>query len=143
MDPVSVVSLVAACASLAKTCAGIAKTLHSLVETYKFAELAILSITEECETVQLAWDRIEQWAKSNLHQIDRPEQIIERLQRSVYCGQLVMSALETEIAKITGKSRAITRGSMMAWANSLLQEHQTRLRGQVTSLQLLLQVLSL
>jgi hypothetical protein len=51
MDPALIVGLVAACSSLTKQCASVVKTLHGLIETYKFAELTILSVITECETV--------------------------------------------------------------------------------------------
>ncbi|KAF2263089.1 hypothetical protein CC78DRAFT_581975 [Lojkania enalia] len=143
MDPVSVVSLVAACSSLVKTCAGVVKTLHSLVETNKFAELSIISISEECETVQLAWQHIENWGSRNLQIVDKHEQIMERLQRSIYCGKLVMSALQEDLAKVVDKKSNFRRGIGLTWYESLFNDHQTRIRGQITSLQLLLQVINL
>ncbi|KAF2111029.1 hypothetical protein BDV96DRAFT_650631 [Lophiotrema nucula] len=143
MDPASVVGLVAACASLAKTTAGIAKSLNGLRETYKSAELSILSIAEECGTIELAWRQIQRWANANLAAIDDCESIAEQLQRSIYCGELVMAALEEELSKATASTSRIARGLKMAWNDKSLAEHQMRIRGQVTSLQLLLQVISL
>jgi hypothetical protein len=143
MDPASIVGLVAACSSLTKQCASVVDTLHSLVETYKHAELAILSIAEECGTIQFAWRRIAEWANGNLHQVDDFEELGERLQRSIYCGELVMSALEAEIMAITSKTSSLMRRIGVVRNSSVFIEHQTRLRGQVTALQLLIQVLNL
>jgi hypothetical protein len=70
MDPASVVGLVAACGSLTKQCASVVTTLHGLIETYKHTELAILSIAEECSTIQYAWRKIAEWAEGNLHRVD-------------------------------------------------------------------------
>jgi len=143
MDPASIISLVAACGSLAKHCAGVTKALHSLAETLKHAELALLSICEECSTIQFAWRKIEKWAIDNLHHVDDSEELGERLQRSVYCGELVMSALQEEILTVQSNTQSFQRGINLAWNKSVFIEHQTRLRGQVAALQLLLQVLSL
>lgn len=143
MDPASVVGLVAACSSLTKQCASVVNTLHGLVETYKNAELAILSIAEECSTVEYAWRRIAEWAEGNLYDVEDFEELGERLQRSIYCGELVLSALEEEVMDIQSNSNSFKRRISLLWNNGIFVEHQTRLRGQVAALQLLLQVLSL
>jgi hypothetical protein len=143
MDPASIVGLVAACSSLTKQCASVVKNLHGLIETYKTAELTILSVITECETIQFAWRRIELWAEEHLHYADDFEELGARLQKSVYCGELVMSALEEELLMITSKSSNLQRGLGVTWNNSVLIEHQHRIRGQVAALQLLLQVMNL
>jgi hypothetical protein len=94
MDPASIIGLVAACSSLTKQCASVVESLYSLAETYKHSELYILSILQECETRQYAWRRIAVWANENLHQVDDSEELADRLRRSIYCGEVVMSALE-------------------------------------------------
>jgi muconolactone delta-isomerase len=143
MDPASVVGLMAACSSLTKQCASVVNTLHGLVETYKNAELAILSIAEECSTVEYAWRRIAEWAEGNLYKVEDFEELGERLQRSIYCGELVVSALKEEIMGIQSNPNSVKRRISLLWNNGIFVEHQTRLRGQVAALQLLLQVLSL
>ncbi|KAH7379227.1 hypothetical protein DE146DRAFT_308450 [Phaeosphaeria sp. MPI-PUGE-AT-0046c] len=143
MDPASIIGLVAACSSLTKQCASVVKALHGLIETYKSAELIILAVATECETIQFAWCRIETWAQEQLHHVDDFEEVEARLQKSIYCGELVMSALEEELLNITSRSGSFGRGSGLTWNNSVLNEHQHRIRGQVTALQLLLQVLNL
>jgi hypothetical protein len=143
MDPASIAGLVAACFSLTKQCASVIKTLHALIETYKSAELTILSVVTECETIQFAWLRIELWAKEHLYHVDGFEELGARLQKSIYCGEIVMSAFEEELLSITSKSGSLGKGVNLAWNSSVLNEHQNRIRGQVAALQLLLQVMSL
>jgi len=143
MDPASIVGLVAACSSLTKLCGSVVKNLHGLIETYKLAELTILSVITECETIQFAWHRIESWAAEHLHNAEEFEELGARLQKSVYCGELVISTLEEELLNITSQSSNLQRGLNVAWSNSMLVEHQHRIRGQVAALQLLLQVINL
>lgn len=143
MDPASIVGLVAACSSLTKQCASVVEILHGLIETYRYAELAILSIVQECETIQFAWRRIAVWANENLHCVDDFEELGERLQKSIYCGELVMSALEEELVTVISSSSRLKRRVGLLWNNGVFNEHQTRIRGQVQALQLLLQVMSL
>ncbi|KAF2030550.1 hypothetical protein EK21DRAFT_111864 [Setomelanomma holmii] len=143
MDPASIVGLVAACSSLTKQCASVVKTLYGLIETYKSAELTILSVVTECETIQFAWNRIELWAQGNLHHAADFEGLGARLQKSIYCGELVLSSLEEELLTITSKTSSLSRGVGLTWNNSVINEHQHRIRGQVAALQLLLQVMNL
>jgi hypothetical protein len=142
MDPASVVGLVAACGSLTKQCASVVTTLHGLIETYKHAELAMISIAEECSTIQYAWRKIAEWAEGNLHRVDDFEELGERLQRSIYCGELVMSALEEEVMVVTSNSNNFKRRIGVVWNSGIFVEHQARLRGQVGALQLLIQILN-
>jgi hypothetical protein len=79
MDPIPIVGLVAACSSLTKQCAGVVSTLHNLIDTYKYAEVAILSVAQECETIQFAWRKIAEWANGNLHHMDDFEELGKRL----------------------------------------------------------------
>lgn len=143
MDPVSVASLVAACASLATNCVKAAEALRSLVDRYKQAELSILSLVEECATIQLAWRGIEKWAEKNIQQMDSHEEIAERLARSVYAGQLIMSALQEDIGNLAPKTGGFRRRASLSWSDDLIREHQNRIRGQTNALQLLLQVISM
>jgi hypothetical protein len=143
MDPASVVGLVAACGSLVKTCAGVIKTLHDVVELYKDAELSILSMIDECENIRFAWASLEGWVNDHLRGMDNYELLLERFQRSIYVGQLSLSALEKDLAKSSAKPSAFRRRANMVWNVTIFQEHQNRIRGHNAALQLLLQVISM
>ncbi|KAF2871088.1 hypothetical protein BDV95DRAFT_607370 [Massariosphaeria phaeospora] len=143
MDAVSVFSVISASASLAKTCVSVVKALHDLAETYKHAELAIFSISEDCEMVQLAWGHIETWAKTQAP-LPTSTFVLDRLLRSVQSGQLIMSALEEDIATAQQMKPGIFRRRMnVIWNEKVFQDHQNRIRGQVAALTLLLEVIKL
>lgn len=143
MDPASIVGLVSACSNLVKTCGGVVETLYTLVETYKDAELSILSIIEECETVRFAWSRLEEWAESSARHIDSYEELLRRLQRSIYTGQLIMAALEEDLNNTIPKTGTFRRRAGLIWNEAIFQAHQSRIRGQVSALQLLVQVINM
>jgi hypothetical protein len=145
MDPVTVVSLVSATSSLVFKCGKIIQALYQLAERYKQAELSILSIIEECRTIELAWSRIERWASQYLRDCDDYEALHERLQLSLYSGSLAMSALEKDITSIQNAPQFSTfrRRTKIIWNERTLQEHQNRIRGQVCGLTLLLEVIQL
>jgi hypothetical protein len=143
MDPASIVGLVAACATLVKTCGGVVKLLHKVAKSYSDAELSILSVVDECETIKFAWSSLEAWAEKNIHGVEDNDQLLERLQKSLYAGQLIMSALEADLIKAVPKTGTFRRRAWLTWNESAFQVHQTRIRGQLTALQLLLQVVSM
>jgi phage shock protein A len=143
MDPATALGLAAACSSLVKACGGVVKTLHDLAEVYKDAELSILSMIEECENIRFAWTSLEDWANKYLGRMDNYEQLLERLQSSIYTGQLTMSALEEDLAKATRKTTNFRRRITFVWDAAVFHEHQNRIRGQYSALQLLLQVISM
>ncbi|KAL6708382.1 hypothetical protein ACN47E_002645 [Coniothyrium glycines] len=144
MDPASILSIVSAAGSLAFKCASIVQTLHSLTERYKQAELVIVSVIQDCRTIELAWSRIEIWASIDMEML-HDEELAARLQHSIYTGQLTMTALEKDLANLANAPRysALRRRTKIMWNESMLREHQDRLQRQVTVLTLLLTVIQL
>lgn len=143
MDPASILALVAACASLVKSSASVVKSLHDIASSYKDAGLDILSLEEVCETTRFAWTRLEEWAAQNPSTIESSDEVLQRFQRSIYAGQIMMNALEHDIAKATPRTGTFRRRANLVWNRSAFQEHQSRIRDQNAALQLLLQVLSM
>lgn len=144
MEPISAISLISSCASLTKTCISVSKTLSDLADKYKHAELSILSLAEECNTIQLAWARIERWASQNLDNLDDFGELKERLPKSIYTGNLVMSALAEDLKNLQSSTgTGLRRKTRLVWNDTAMRDHQHRLRGQVTALTLLLGVLQL
>jgi hypothetical protein len=145
MDPATILSLVSASSSLTLKCGTIIKDLYQLAERYKHAEISILSIIDECRTIELAWSRIEQWATHNLQSCDDYEALQDRLQLSLYSGSLVMSELAKDLASVQDAPQISTfrRKTKFVWNQSLFKEHQDRIRGQVCALTLLLEVIQL
>ncbi|KAH7064305.1 hypothetical protein BKA63DRAFT_170678 [Paraphoma chrysanthemicola] len=145
MDPVSVLSIASAAGNLAFKCGTIVQTLHCLIERYRQAKLSILSVIQDCRTVELAWSRIERWAANNLDGLDDYEELGERLQMSIYAGQLFMAELEKDLASLkpTPKYSTLRRRTKILWNDALLREHQDRIQRQVCALTLLLEVIQL
>lgn len=145
MDPATVFSIVAASASMAMKCGKLAHNLHGLRERYKHAELAILSLTDECKTIQLAWSQLERWTTANSAEIGNHEQIIDRIHQSLDTGDIIMSALDADVAfaKEGPKTLGLLRRAKVVWSESAIQAHQHRIRGLVGSLTLLLETVKL
>lgn len=142
MDPVSIVSLAAACLGLVKACKSVVGTLRNIMEDFESTKLSLLSFTEECEIIKLAWIQVQEWTKQHDIDVQCQGEVLERLQRSVTCGQLVMSALDKDLVKIVSKN-SVRISTVLPWNHRLLHDHQHRIRGQIISLQLLLQILTL
>lgn len=145
MDPVSVFAIVSAAGNLAFKSGKVVQTLYELAEKYKQAEVTILSIIQECRTIELAWTRIERWAENGLDDYHDYEQLAERLQLSLYSGQLVMNELEKDLAALQTSPQfsKFRRKAKIVWNDRLLQDHQNRIRGQVCAMLLLLEVIQL
>ena len=139
------VSIIAGAAGLAIKCAQVAEGLHDLAAKHKRAQITLLSMTQEVETIQAAWSRIEQWSQDSTNAFSVNRELLERLDRSLETGAIVMSALEDDLLAYRGKSESLTffQRSRLVWNESSLQDHQNRIRGQVAALTLLLQALNL
>lgn len=145
MDPMSVISIAGAAGSLAFKCGKIVQTLHCLRERYKRAELTILSVIQDCRTIQLAWSRIERWAASGFDALEDHGELAERLQLSIYAGQLFMAELEKDLGALDNTPRYSTlrRRTKILWNESMFREHQDRIQRQICALTLLLEVIKL
>lgn len=150
MDPASIVAIVQGASSLALKCVGLAKTLNDVASKYKQSRLAVLSIVQHLEVVQLAWERIDKWSRIYLQDgtqadCDEDDRLFKRLQTSLDVGYLVMEALEGDLLPfqhqldnlgLRGKTRIV-------WSESVLNAHQDRLGHQVRAMTCLLQTIQL
>lgn len=140
-DLISVISLVEGSIGLVLQCGSVAKTLSDLKGKLKHAEVAIMSLIEEVETIQFAWSRIKEWSEDHA-EAATDSQFVQRLEKSLECGTLVLSSLEQDLADY--KNRADNANfvlrSKMAWNERAFLDHQNRVRGQVQAMTLLLQV---
>ena len=144
-DPATIFGIVSGAAGLVLQCAKVAKTLGDLAEKHKNAQITILSIIQEVEMIEAAWKKIGEWS----HEVDAGtlanSDLLQRLDRSLEVGHIVMSALEEDIAVYRGQRERLSflQRSKIVWNEGQLQAHQQRIRGQVGAMTLLLQVLNL
>ncbi len=144
MDPASVIGLVDASLDLAIKCGSILKRLNTIASQYKHARLTISSMVQNLDSLQLAWNRISLWSKSYMPDQDAVENgLIERLERFLETGALVMEALEGDLSTYNLDHLSFTQRSKLIWNDQVLQDHQNRLRDQATSMTLLLQAIQL
>ncbi len=140
-DPISVISLIEGSIGLVVQCGSVAKTLSDMITKFKHAEVAIMSLIQEVETIQFAWDRIKEWSEEHA-EAATDSQFVQRLEKSLQCGTLVLSALEQDLAnyKHTADNASFKMRSKMAWNERAFLDHQHRVRGQVQAMTLMLQV---
>jgi hypothetical protein len=145
MDPVTILSIAAAAGSLAFKCGTIVQTLYALRDRFRQAELTILSVIQDCRTIELAWSQIQKWAANNLDVDDEHNELAERLQLSIYSGQLFMAELEKDLASLENipKHSTLRRRTKIVWNESMLRVHQDRIQRQTCALTLLLEVIQL
>ena len=140
-DPISVISLVEGFIGLVLQCGSVAKTLSDMIAKFRTAEVAITSLIQEVETIQFAWSRIKGWSEDHA-EAATDSQFVKRLEKSLECGTLILSAIEQDLAdyKDRADNASFVRRSKMAWNERAFLDHQHRVRGQVQAMTLLLQV---
>ena len=144
-DPVAVLGIVNGSAGLILKCASVIQSLHEVAEKHKKASIAVMSLVSEVDTIELAWTRIKEWAEVYFKDAAPDTGFLNRLNRSLECGALVMSALQNDISdyRRNGSRLSFTQRSKAIWNEGALQDHQNRVRGQAVAMTLLLQVLKL
>ncbi|KAL1627509.1 hypothetical protein SLS54_002434 [Diplodia seriata] len=83
MDPVSILSIASATVNIGVRCGSVIHSLYNIIERFRAAELSILSLIEECSTVQLAWEQIHDWVETELAGQPANRTVLERIQRSL------------------------------------------------------------
>lgn len=142
-DPVTILSIVNGSLGLALKIGKVAKQLYEINKQLKGAELSVLSIATECETIEAAWGGIERWASS---QQVADGVLLEKLSHSLMVGMMVMSTFEEDLLLLSqdsGSSWGLRRKGKFVWKGSLFERHQAAIRGQVAATSLLLQVINL
>lgn len=152
MDPASIFALVEGASSLALKSASLAKSLKDLVSKYKQVKLTILSMVQGLDTIQLAWSRIEKWARNyaaiypelgSTGSLD-DEDFLHRLERSVEVGKMVMDALEEDLIPYKDiESLGFRNRTKALWNETSLRIHQDRINSQALAMSCLLQVVQL
>lgn len=92
--------LVDASAGLILKCGSVAKSLHDLTGKYKNAELTLKTIIQLVDVIKAAWIRIKEWDEQYQLYGDLSTAVVElwkRLGTSLECGDLAISALETDL----------------------------------------------
>ena len=144
MEPATIVGLLSSAVALAKVCGSAAKDLNTLVSKYQNAKLAILSMVQGLDTMQLAWSRIGKWAQNQTPDgLLEEDDFIERLRRSLETGSLVLDALKEELLIYKPSKMGLTQRTKVIWNEGTLRSHQERIRDQASSMSLLLQAIHL
>lgn len=144
MDPASIIGLLDALIDLAIKCGSTVKHLNTLASQYEHARLTISSMVQTLDSLQLAWNRISVWSRGYVPDQDAVENgLVERLQRFLETGALVMEALNQDHFTCNPDDLGFTQRSRLIWNDQILQNHRSRLRDQATSMTLLLQAIQL
>lgn len=144
MDPATIVGLVSSALTLATICGSAAKDLNALISKYKNARLAILSMVQGLDIMELAWSRIGTWAEYQTPDgLLEEDDFIGRLRRSLETGSLILDALKEELLIYNLPKMGLTQRTKVVWNESTLRSHQERIRDQASSMTLLLQAIHL
>lgn len=144
MDPATIVGLVSSAAALATLCGSAAKDLNTLVSKFKNAKLAILSMVQGLDTMQLAWSRIGKWAQNQtFDELLEQDDFIGRLRQSLETGSLVMEALNEELLIYKTLKMGLIQRTKVVWNEGTLRTHQELIQFQASSMAILLQAIHL
>ncbi|KAL2039862.1 hypothetical protein N7G274_007263 [Stereocaulon virgatum] len=143
-----IIGLIDGSAGLLIKCGSVVNTLSNLAGKFKKAELAIKTMIQQVDTIKAAWSRIREWSIECQKNEDARRsglELLGRLNQSLECGDLVISALEEDLVPYRNakKTMSLRQRSKSIWNENLLHLHRDRVRDQVLTMNLLLQVLQL
>lgn len=144
MDPISAVGLVESSLGLALQFGSAAKALNDVASRYKNARLAIKSLAQNLDILQLTWTQIGHWFEAYAKDGTMGDnESVKRVQGFLETGTLVMEALEEDMRPYDAENLNFTQRSKLIWNENTLQGHQIRIRDQALSMSLFLQAVRL
>ncbi|MCJ1452808.1 hypothetical protein MMC28_003153 [Mycoblastus sanguinarius] len=154
-DPATIIAIVNGSIGLALKCASVAKDLNDLATNYKQVKLTLMSMVQCLDTIQLAWSRIEKWCRlyvlldggqleSLANDMDN-ENFLQRLERSLEVGSMIMEALEKELRPYREDmdNPGVRKRTKLVWNNKIMRAHEDRIAKQALAMNLLLQAVQL
>ncbi|MCJ1461290.1 hypothetical protein MMC28_011672, partial [Mycoblastus sanguinarius] len=95
------------------------------------------------DTIQLAWSQIGEWSERYVERRVGSELFLQRLQRSLNNGQIIMDALEGDLKPYQTSSLSFKQRSKAVWNENTLRAHQDRISHQALAMTCLLQAVQL
>ena len=144
MDPLSILSLVEACAGLAVTAGKLAIGLKSLADNYKKASLTFRSLSSQCRLFSTAVRAIQGWMEEAPEVTTIDDQIWEQLADSLECANDAIYALENELVSRSGSSvNTFWEKAGVVWNLGTMRELEDCIHKQISSLSVILQIMNL
>ena len=143
MDLITIVQVVEGSLSLALQCGNATKTLSDIAAKYKYAKLTITSMVQGLDTIQLAWSQIGEWSKDYVPETAGDRDFLQRLQRSLENGFMIMDALEGDLKPYQTSILSFMQRSKAIWNENTLRGHQDRISHLALAMNCLLQAIQL
>lgn len=144
MDPLSILSLVEACAGLTVTAGKLAIGLKSLADNYRSAALTFRSLSNQCKLFATAVRAIHAWMEEAPDTLSIDDSIWEQLADSLECANDTIYALENELVNTSkGTVNTFWEKVNVVWNVQCLQELQDCIHKQITALGVILQIMNL
>ena len=143
MDPATIIQLIEGSLSLALQCGKATQTLSDIAAKYKFAKLTIISMVQGLDTIQLAWSQIGEWSQGYVPETAGDGDFLQRLQRSLENGFMIMDALEGDLKPYQTSNLSFMQRSKAVWNENTLRGHQDRISHQAMAMTCLLQAIQL
>ena len=144
MDPTSATGIVTSSLALALQFGSAAKALNDIAGKYKNAQLAIKSLAQNLDILQLAWNQIGEWLQERRgERTSHADSLRKRVEGFLETGNLVMAALQHDLQGYDVDHLNFLQRSKSIWNESVLQGHQSRIRDQALSMSLFLQAVNL
>ena len=143
MDLVSAVGLVQSSIGLALQFGKVAKTLNDVADKYKNAKLAIKSLAQNLDILELAWTQIGEWFQGQSEDGLHDDSLTKRVEGFLETGVLVIEALQHDLQTYNMDDIGFSQRTKFLWNEISLQAHRSRIRDQALSMSLFLQVVNL
>lgn len=143
MDLISAVGLVQSSIGLALQFGKVAKTLNDVADKYKNAKLAIKSLAQNLDILELAWTQIGEWFQGQSEDGLHDDSLTKRVEGFLETGVLVIEALQHDLQAYNIEDIGFSQRTRFMWNEISLQAHRSRIRDQALSMSLFLQVVNL
>ena len=132
MDPITILGTAGAVANIVDVITKTIKSLRELHDRWEDADLTIVNLMSQLNSLRAALQKISEWISSNLANEPQHHQLVIDLEDSLTCCHMLMKSMDTEIAKLDWNEKdALDLGSKIrvVFETKVSQDFQKFIKG--------------
>src|SRR5947208_3478510 len=99
MDPISIISAASAVTSIVQVIGKTISTLRELHERWTDADLTILNLISQLNSLKAALNKISEWISSDLSQAPQHHQLVMDIEDSMACCRILVNSMDDQVSK--------------------------------------------
>jgi len=141
MEPITIIGTAGAVANIIDLVGKTIRSLREIHDRWKDADLTIINLISQLNSLKAALDEISEWIYSDLSELPQYHQLILDLEDSVTCCRMLTESMDAQVSKLDWNAEnSLDLGSKIrvVFENKVSKDFQRFIKRQTSALTLLL-----